>query len=155
MRRTWISSMIRDDTREGPIVSPLYKIQTDTEQAPSSERWTMWTVNLRQSYFNGNTQQCETIPRIWKDRTTIIIMLAIILLAFLLSTTTTTSGGKETRIIGGTPLTADELQTRYPYTASLQWGGHRCGGTLVASDLVLTAAHCVYIRLVDARLCEC
>jgi hypothetical protein len=55
---------------------------------------------------------------------------------------------KEPRIIGGTPLTPDELYNRYPYAASLQWAGHRCGGTLVAMDLAITAAHCVYMRSV-------
>lgn len=55
---------------------------------------------------------------------------------------------KEPRIIGGTPLTPDELHNRYPYAASLQWAGHRCGGTLVAMDLAITAAHCVYMRSV-------
>lgn len=72
-------------------------------------------------------------------------MLATLL---LLLTTSPLSAG-ETRIIGGTPVTSPELRTRYPYTTSLQWGGHRCGGTLVAVDLVLTAAHCVYIRSVE------
>jgi secreted trypsin-like serine protease len=44
------------------------------------------------------------------------------------------------RIIGGTPTIAG----RFPYHVSLlnQFGGHSCGGTLIAPDLVLTAAHC-------------
>lgn len=36
---------------------------------------------------------------------------------------------------------------RYPYAASLQRTqshSHFCGGTLIAKDLVLTAAHCVH-----------
>ena len=43
-------------------------------------------------------------------------------------------------IIGGTEVRED----RYPYMVSLQTilGGHWCGGSLIARDVVLTAAHC-------------
>jgi secreted trypsin-like serine protease len=35
-------------------------------------------------------------------------------------------------------------QSRYPYVASLQYGRkHICGATLIAPDIILTAAHCV------------
>lgn len=35
-------------------------------------------------------------------------------------------------------------QNRYPYVASLQYGRkHICGATLIAPDIILTAAHCV------------
>ncbi|KAL3805446.1 hypothetical protein ACHAW5_009452 [Stephanodiscus triporus] len=48
---------------------------------------------------------------------------------------------KETRIIGGW----EALEDRYPYVVSVQSDsiGHFCGGTLVAKDVVITAAHCV------------
>ena len=47
------------------------------------------------------------------------------------------------RIIGGfqTPM------ERYPYTVSLQStgiDGHFCGGSLIAPDVVLSAAHCKF-----------
>ena len=44
------------------------------------------------------------------------------------------------RIVGGD----DAAKARYPYHVSLVDGGmfHRCGGSLIASDVVLSAAHC-------------
>jgi V8-like Glu-specific endopeptidase len=43
-------------------------------------------------------------------------------------------------IIGG----MDAVKDSYPYVVSLQYilTGHRCGGSLIARDVVLTAAHC-------------
>eukprot|EP00525_Craspedostauros_australis_P000631 CAMPEP_0198108988 /NCGR_PEP_ID=MMETSP1442-20131203/996_1 /TAXON_ID= /ORGANISM="Craspedostauros australis, Strain CCMP3328" /LENGTH=462 /DNA_ID=CAMNT_0043764425 /DNA_START=243 /DNA_END=1631 /DNA_ORIENTATION=- len=44
------------------------------------------------------------------------------------------------RIVKGT----DAVQGRYPYMVALRfYGSHVCGGTLIASDIVLTAAHCM------------
>jgi secreted trypsin-like serine protease len=43
-------------------------------------------------------------------------------------------------IIGGTKVTDAD---RYKYIVSLtKWGGHFCGGALIAPDLVVSAAHC-------------
>lgn len=50
------------------------------------------------------------------------------------------SYSKEIRIIGGTGA----MDGRYPYVVSLKSGSeHVCGGSLVAKDTVLTAAHCL------------
>ena len=49
-------------------------------------------------------------------------------------------GGKgPSRIVGGSP----SAPGAWPWMASLQEGGHFCGGTLVAADAIVTAAHCV------------
>jgi trypsin len=48
---------------------------------------------------------------------------------------------KQPRIIGGSTASSN----RYPYTVALTTSGSNffCGGTLIASDAVLTAAHCL------------
>lgn len=44
------------------------------------------------------------------------------------------------RIVGGTTVTPEN---KYPFMVSLQYyGNHYCGGTLIAPEWVLTAAHC-------------
>eukprot|EP00804_Cyclotella_cryptica_P010938 CCRYP_016682-RD/>CCRYP_016682-RD protein AED:0.25 eAED:0.25 QI:250/1/1/1/0.75/0.66/9/1392/415 len=62
-----------------------------------------------------------------------IVLLAIVLLS--------SSFAKQTRIIGG-----DETEDgRYPYAVALTKHGDKffCGGSLIARDVVLTAAHCM------------
>ena len=47
--------------------------------------------------------------------------------------------GRDSRIIGGNEATPNS----YPFAVSLQDGqGHFCGGSLIARNVVLTAAHC-------------
>jgi len=43
-----------------------------------------------------------------------------------------------TRIVGGD----EAVEDRYSFAVSLQSGGHFCGGSLIARDMVLSAAHC-------------
>lgn len=46
------------------------------------------------------------------------------------------------RIINGDPV--QDIRTEYPWMASLaDFGQHKCGGTLIAPDVILTAAHCM------------
>lgn len=45
---------------------------------------------------------------------------------------------KSTRIVGGYEATED----RYSFAVSLQTSSHLCGGSLLAKDMVLSAAHC-------------
>ncbi|XP_078491103.1 uncharacterized protein LOC100175024 [Ciona intestinalis] len=56
---------------------------------------------------------------------------------------TTATCGKSTstsgRIVGGTAARI----SNWPWTAYLSIGGDACGGTLIASNLVLTTAHCI------------
>lgn len=52
-----------------------------------------------------------------------------------------TSEGVEGRIVGG----EDAVKGAWPWIASLRWTGRNvCGGTLIDSQWLVTAAHCVY-----------
>uniref|UniRef100_A0A087XWX3 pancreatic elastase II n=1 Tax=Poecilia formosa TaxID=48698 RepID=A0A087XWX3_POEFO len=57
-----------------------------------------------------------------------------------------------TRVVGG----VDVRQNSWPWQASLQYLSgssyyHTCGGTLISSQWVLTAAHCIFLRLNRSR----
>lgn len=47
-------------------------------------------------------------------------------------------GVKSTRIVGGD----EAIEDRYSFAVSLQTSSHFCGGSLIAKDMVLSAAHC-------------
>jgi trypsin len=59
------------------------------------------------------------------------------------------AGKLQPRIING----IDAPVNRYPYTASVQKSNdHFCGGSLIAPDLVITAAHCSVALLGSSRI---
>lgn len=66
-----------------------------------------------------------------------LVGLAFLLMCALPFSTTVA----ETRIVGGTPTTTDQ----FPWIVYLDisFGSAACGGTLIASEWVLTAAHCI------------
>ncbi|MCB0123935.1 MAG: serine protease, partial [Caldilineaceae bacterium] len=56
------------------------------------------------------------------------------------TTLTPTLDPREIDIVGGQPASPGE----WPWQAMVRPGGYLCGGTLVAANWVVTAAHCVY-----------
>ena len=50
------------------------------------------------------------------------------------------------------PPTPQAPEDRYPYSISLQDGKHFCGGSLIAADCILTAAHCLAGGWFDVRV---
>eukprot|EP00978_Attheya_sp_CCMP212_P025648 scaffold82870_cov48-Attheya_sp.AAC.4 len=114
-------------------------IATDRRQAKMVRRgrdcWGLLLVFLasisavtpRQELFTEELQQLEELPSIQADASQNNILYDNFSL--------------ETRIIGGQDADAG----RYPSIVSLVnvgYQAHVCGGTLIASDMVLTAAHC-------------
>jgi hypothetical protein len=53
------------------------------------------------------------------------------------------------RIVNGRNV--NDASERYPYFITLRdaYDYHVCGGTLIASDIILSAAHCQYVPIVD------
>lgn len=68
------------------------------------------------------------------------MMISLILLFSLVSQYTLAAPGW--RVING----QETIQNEYPSIISFQlsYGGHFCGGTLIDSTTVITAAHCVF-----------
>lgn len=57
-------------------------------------------------------------------------------------TTPTSDNDDASRIVGGEPV---ESIDSYPWLVSIKYSGrHSCGGSLIAPNLVLTAAHCAH-----------
>jgi trypsin len=72
-------------------------------------------------------------------KATFLLVASLAILAVSADHHSEDSRDLQARIVGGSEAPVD----RYPYTVSLQDDGfHFCGGSLIAPDIVLCAAHC-------------
>jgi secreted trypsin-like serine protease len=81
----------------------------------------------------------------------LLLVALMILVATLVVVISRSSNDETMMMVEGTSSIAhhiiggmDAVEDSYPYVVSLQYisTGHRCGGSLIARDVVLTAAHC-------------
>jgi len=105
----------------------------------------------RKSYFDAfsmKLEECEKWQVTTKTTTTTTTTMSTTTTKASITTTTSTSCycgllGKPsgTRIFGGSPV----LKNRYPWMAWFSWksAAHYCGGSLINSRWIITAAHCV------------
>lgn len=68
-------------------------------------------------------------------------MLLLLPCFFLIISSVGRMSAEETKIVGGSPTVIE----KFPYLISLQqFNSHICGGSIISSNYVLTAAHCTY-----------
>ncbi|KAJ6634941.1 Trypsin-3 [Pseudolycoriella hygida] len=72
-----------------------------------------------------------------------IVVLAVALASALAEVDATTEGGMvqvaQSRVVNGALTSIDQ----FPYIVSMQYyGAHRCGGSIITTNRILTAAHC-------------
>src|SRR5258708_8016502 len=71
------------------------------------------------------------------------LLAVVVALAVTLAAPGSAGAASRPRVVGGSPAGA----TDWPWSAYLEFGGMTaCGGTLIAPDWVLTAAHCVLLN---------
>jgi len=80
--------------------------------------------------------------KVQQIQSSLSVLLGLDALSYFASARADLPPHKHARIINGTAV----VEGRYNYFVSLQheWHGHLCGGSLIAADVVLTAAHCEY-----------